>query len=345
MARVCFKSSAFKSPAKSIKTENYHKGQKMPHFKQMWTTFTDARNKCLEAQHVLENCPGSVRIECRKCKSQFWRVPLSRRSFCCECQAEISYERGLQRQERKRKAKTAELLKPLPGYPRTTPFRTMDEITVYLADKRIVCLLCGRRFAGLGIHIEHLHKINAREYKETFGIPVSYGLGGEDLKDHQSQMSQDRIALMPPKDLQQHIALMRSKLQNSDRYNQFQSPPAIKALRGKIAIEMGNSPKQVRHSKERHVIPCSGCGAPQEVSALVAVTKACVIKCRKCHRLVQGNATKRWREQNPGRTQEWILAYRAALQGDPELLRLYRERYPLKRASRTLHRVEAQCSG
>ncbi len=57
-------------------------------------------------------------------------------------------------------------------------FETKEEVEAYLEGDKISCLLCGKEFQALGIHLTRTHKVNIKDYKEYFGIPHGRGLTG-----------------------------------------------------------------------------------------------------------------------------------------------------------------------
>lgn len=69
-----------------------------------------------------------------------------------------------------------------PGFPWTGKFTQVKEIREYFDHEKLQCLLCGREYHNLGLHITGGHKISHDEYKARFGIPWSYGLAGMDFK-------------------------------------------------------------------------------------------------------------------------------------------------------------------
>jgi hypothetical protein len=56
------------------------------------------------------------------------------------------------------------------------PFQTRQEIERYFSGKTIKCLLCGRRFRRLGVHITAKHDMSVNEYRSSFGLPWTRGL-------------------------------------------------------------------------------------------------------------------------------------------------------------------------
>jgi predicted transcriptional regulator len=60
----------------------------------------------------------------------------------------------------------------------TTPpaFKTRREIELYFRGDTIECLMCGRHFKRLQMHLAAKHGVAADEYKSRFGLPWTRGL-------------------------------------------------------------------------------------------------------------------------------------------------------------------------
>lgn len=84
-------------------------------------------------------------------------------------------ERSLRRKAQKRV--------PLEGFPRKEPFTLLTEVKEYLSGDRLVCLLCGKSYQSLQVHIPIVHNTSLDEYKLRYAIPWTYGLLGKDLKE------------------------------------------------------------------------------------------------------------------------------------------------------------------
>ena len=62
------------------------------------------------------------------------------------------------------------------AHPQRYVFKTRRDIERYFAGKTIECLLCGRRFRRLWMHLVAKHGMSANEYRERFGLPWTRGL-------------------------------------------------------------------------------------------------------------------------------------------------------------------------
>lgn len=64
------------------------------------------------------------------------------------------------------------------GFPVVEGFATAAEAREYLAEPLIRCLLCGRSFGMLAMHVVSVHGMSAYEYKVRYRLPLSVGLAG-----------------------------------------------------------------------------------------------------------------------------------------------------------------------
>lgn len=103
-----------------------------------------------------------------------------------------------------------------PRYPWEGHFVTVEEIRDYFANEKVTCLLCGKEYDNLGLHITATHKITKDDYKEKYGIPWSYGLAGEKFKTGGSKRFKEmrkagKIAQSPSKEHMQKLRLSNRK--------------------------------------------------------------------------------------------------------------------------------------
>jgi len=63
-----------------------------------------------------------------------------------------------------------------PGFPIVTPFQSIEDVRAYLSGDKIICLLCGKEYRGIGNHIQAIHGMSVDQYKEFYNIPWTYGL-------------------------------------------------------------------------------------------------------------------------------------------------------------------------
>lgn len=94
------------------------------------------------------------------------------------------------------------------------PFKTKTEIDRYLSGDTIICLLCGRRYRGVGHHVVRAHDITIDEYKDRFGIPHTRSLVGESTRSAMSittsQQHKDGV-------LKEHVKRLASQSSRAGR--------------------------------------------------------------------------------------------------------------------------------
>ncbi len=103
-----------------------------------------------------------------------------------------------------------------PGFPWNGKFKEVSELKKYFAQDKLQCLLCGREYGNLGLHITRGHNISHDDYKVRFGIPWTYGLAGQDFKTTNSKRlkklrKQGKIPQSPSKQHLKRLHAARSK--------------------------------------------------------------------------------------------------------------------------------------
>jgi predicted transcriptional regulator len=81
------------------------------------------------------------------------------------------------------------------GYPWQGAFKTPEELDRYLSGDIIECLLCGKVYKTLGVHILRIHGVSVEKYQERFGIPYSRKLDSATIKDQRRVEMARRIEL------------------------------------------------------------------------------------------------------------------------------------------------------
>ncbi len=77
----------------------------------------------------------------------------------------------------------------LPGYPRQGKIETKEEVEVYFSGDKIQCLLCGKWYKQLAVHLSLIHGVRVDEYRERYGLPWSRGLSCRDTKNKRSRLA------------------------------------------------------------------------------------------------------------------------------------------------------------
>jgi hypothetical protein len=81
--------------------------------------------------------------------------------------------------------------KALSGYPKTLRFENKEDIRKYLDNEKLVCLLCGKSYRFLTLHLV-VHGHNADSYKEIYGIDNNQGLVGSEIRKKMQKKTIER---------------------------------------------------------------------------------------------------------------------------------------------------------
>jgi hypothetical protein len=82
----------------------------------------------------------------------------------------------------------------LAGYPVEPRQFDASEVISYFAGDKITCLLCGKSYRSLGLHLRHIHAMDEDAYRERYGLPYRRGLTSDAAHDCYAQsISDDRI--------------------------------------------------------------------------------------------------------------------------------------------------------
>ena len=67
---------------------------------------------------------------------------------------------------------TLEELEQSQAKPIEAPPEVKSSLKDAFKENEIICLLCGKAYAALGVHLATKHKLTSDEYREQFGIPL-----------------------------------------------------------------------------------------------------------------------------------------------------------------------------
>lgn len=84
------------------------------------------------------------------------------------------------------------------GFPWYGKFESVEEVKEYLDGDRIICLLCGRSLKALPAHLKFIHGTSADQYKQTYGIPWTWGLVCKGTHELQSEIAKNFTHTKPP---------------------------------------------------------------------------------------------------------------------------------------------------
>jgi adenylate kinase family enzyme len=89
----------------------------------------------------------------------------------------------------------------MPGYPKDFVFKNYDEYKKYFVGDSIICLLCGKHYRSLGVHLNISHETSINDYKKKYGILWGKSLICNETREIHSDNAKERIAkgeLIPP---------------------------------------------------------------------------------------------------------------------------------------------------
>ena len=81
----------------------------------------------------------------------------------------------------------------LHGYPKDFVFKNYDKYKEYFVGDRIICLLCGKHYRSLGIHLKACHETTIDDYKKKYGILWGKSLICNETRVIHSHNTKERI--------------------------------------------------------------------------------------------------------------------------------------------------------
>lgn len=82
----------------------------------------------------------------------------------------------------------------LPGFPIRGPCPSLADARAYLAEPKLVCLLCGKAYAILANHLRSTHGVTPDEYRAAYHLPWSAGLAGAQVAAVKSKNLKERLS-------------------------------------------------------------------------------------------------------------------------------------------------------
>lgn len=144
-------------------------------------------------------------------------------------------------------------------------FQNMEEVNDYLSRNTIECLICGKHYQALHIHIIRRHNMQADDYRRRFGIPFTRGLIS-------ATAFAKRSAAVTP----QAMAALKRHVAN--RTGPFNLGPHDKG-RVPAVVDVFRQSKPYANRAKRIIIACANCGGPLETS-LSHASKP--LRCSQC---------------------------------------------------------------
>ena len=130
----------------------------------------------------------------------------------------------------------------LPGFPRKGQFTTKDEIDQYFSNPDgIQCLLSGRFFKNLSLHLRIFHGISHEQYRDWYGLPWRKGLVSRTVSKKLSSSLTKRIkngSFIPKADIKANVNGILNSAKRKDQ-------PYLTGIKSEKARKL--SIKNVRH--------------------------------------------------------------------------------------------------
>lgn len=219
---------------------------------------------------------------------------------------------------------------PLPGFPRKEKFETEDELKKYFGEEKVQCLLCGRRYRGLFQHLLKGHGVSLEEYRVMYGIPLEYGLVGEDTRLLMTEHGNNRY-----QEDQTKAALSKGYLLAHTPYakqanRNVRAMPVVMANKRAAIMKAVTSPEHLSKKSQTPAMGvCCDCGEPVVTNEMALVTKGDLLLCPKCKSDRQKACqVKTPAYTTPGRMAEYQAAYyQLHYKENPGPMAAYRQKY------------------
>lgn len=201
----------------------------------------------------------STEDTCADCGHTYQRLPHAKSGLCCSC----------------RKTKR-EVTKSLKRRPENDPdaFQTQAALDEWHSHDALRCHLCGDSFPGLYRHVSMVHGISTRDYKQRFGIPVTYGLAGKATREKQAACGRATSTKMAKAGYTNLAHGRAAKTGTRMAWTVFQATEHSTRM-----VEAPGHPSNYEGEME---LTCTVCGGAYEVPASIGLSRQCRAKCPSC---------------------------------------------------------------
>ena len=183
----------------------------------------------------------------------------------------------------------------IPGFPWKGQFKTKDEIDQYFNDPDgIQCLLCGRYYEFLSIHLRNSHEISHKQYRDWYGLPWRKGLVSRNVSKGFSSRLKERIkngSFIPHPDNKAAV--------NGIRAARRKDQPYITGIKSEKARKL--SKKNIRHGRKDY----------EKVLAVMLKNKVALQKACMNKNLPASSRVLDYAESNPGFRKKLMDTYYA----------------------------------
>lgn len=181
-------------------------------------------------------------------------------------------------------------LKMKGNIPMLDKFTTKKQIDAYFNDDKIECLLCGKRFKALGVHLSRKHEITGDEYKTRFGLPYGIGLAGLETKLKHSKSMKNLI--------EKGVVNWKNALIEAEKVRD----PKKKRFQPYTRKNLSEHLKSVRHKllqKDNLIkVQCLDCSKFIFVKEYLFILRKGKLRCEKCSCALKEKSDKRYRDRN-----------------------------------------------
>ena len=212
--------------------------------------------------------------------------------------------------------------KVLPGFP-AKPFERLEDVEAYLDGDRIACLLCGKSYKTVLIHVAKIHQMDEPTYRTRFNIPSKYVLAGkatvERLRANYRELDEDHPV---------RIGIRKGDGIRRPR-GSYRRPVPLTGDSWKVGIDRMNSQPNRPSMKERRAK-----GGPGGTGRTWAPDE------HDWH-LEQARLHEFYRDITPPAGRISWSGFKKRYQADPELFKAFRAARAAGKADRQLQREQA----
>lgn len=198
---------------------------------------------------------------CKRCGNTYQRLPRAKSELCCGC-------RKIKREVKKSMQRVSSA--------DPTAFQTQRELDEWHSHDALRCHICGNSFPGLYRHAPLAHGINVRDYKQRFGIPMTYSLAGKATREKHAACGRATSMKMAADNYANLAHGRAAKTGIRTAWVPYQAT--------EHALRMIESPGHPSNYEGEMELTCRECGNAYEVPASIGLSRQCRAKCPSCKR-------------------------------------------------------------
>lgn len=195
--------------------------------------------------------------KCKGCGHTYQRLPHAKSGLCCGC----------------RRVKLTSAAKRRPSA-EPGAFDSQEALDAWHAADALRCHVCGESFPGLYRHVGLAHGISTRDYKQRFGIPITYGLSGAATREKQRASGAATADKMRAGGFGNLAKGRAAKTGARTAWVPYQAR--------EHAVRMVESPGHPSNYEGETEVTCTGCGNGFLMPANIALSFQCRARCHSC---------------------------------------------------------------